>query len=145
MEGSPRPIGGRDKARRISGVTAPPGWLHRVCFEEGLEAHFLFDIATRGVVDANKSAEQLSGYSREELLDLRLDDLHPRGSREKTISHFEKIKQHGSYMYDDLPLETKEQQRVPVEVKGALLGFGGGRHGTSPARCGRRRSPKRLL
>jgi len=127
MEGSPRPIGGHDKARRISGVTAPPGWLHRVCFEEGLEAHFLFDIATRGVVDANKSAEQLSGYSREELLDLRLDDLHPRGSREKTISYFEKIKQHGSYMYDDLPLETKEQQRVPVEVKGALLGFGGGR------------------
>ena len=127
MEGSPRPIGGRDKARRISGVTAPPGWLHRVCFEEGLEAHFLFDIATRGVVDANKSAEQLSGYSREELLELRLDDLHPRGSREKTISYFEKIKQYGSYMYDDLPLETKEQQRVPVEVKGALLGFGGGR------------------
>ncbi|HLE21662.1 MAG TPA: diguanylate cyclase [Vicinamibacteria bacterium] len=127
MEGSPRPIGGHDKARRISGVTAPPGWLHRVCFEEGLEAHFLFDIATRGVVDANKSAEQLSGYSREELLELRLDDLHPRGSREKTISYFEKIKQHGSYMYDDLPLETKEQQRVPVEVKGALLGFGGGR------------------
>jgi len=127
MEGSPRPIGGHDKARRISGVTAPPGWLHRVCFEEGLEAHFLFDIATRGVVDANKSAEQLSGYSREELLELRLDDLHPRGSREKTISYFEKIKQYGSYMYDDLPLETKEQQRVPVEVKGALLGFGGGR------------------
>jgi len=127
MEGSPRPIGSHDKARRISGVTAPPGWLHRVCFEEGLEAHFLFDIATRGVVDANKSAEQLSGYSREELLELRLDDLHPRGSREKTISYFEKIKQHGSYMYDDLPLETKEQQRVPVEVKGALLGFGGGR------------------
>src|SRR3989304_6299949 len=127
MEGSPRPIGGHDKARRISGVTAPPGWLHRVCFEEGLEAHFLFDIATRGVVDANKSAEQLSGYSREELLELRLDDLHPRGSREKTISYFEKIKQHGSYMYDDLPLETREQQRVPVEVKGALLGFGGGR------------------
>ena len=127
MEGSPRPIGGSDKPRRISGVTAPPGWLHRVCFEEGLEAHFLFDIATRGVVDANKSAEQLSGYSREELLELRLDDLHPRGSREKTISYFEKIKQHGSYMYDDLPLETKEQQRVPVEVKGALLGFGGGR------------------
>jgi len=127
MEGSPRPIGGHDKARRISGVTAPPGWLHRVCFEEGLEAHFLFDIQTRGVVDANKSAEQLSGYSREELLELRLDDLHPRGSREKTISYFEKIKQHGSYMYDDLPLETKEQQRVPVEVKGALLGFGGGR------------------
>src|SRR3989304_54933 len=82
MEGSPRPIGGHDKARRISGVTAPPGWLHRVCFEEGLEAHFLFDMATRGVVDANKSAEQLSGYSREELLELRPADLHPRGAPE---------------------------------------------------------------
>ena len=126
MEGSPRPIGG-GKPRRISGMSAPPEWLHRVCFEEGLEAHFLFDIATRSVVDANKRAQELSGYSREELLDLRLDDLHPRSAREKAVEHFEKTKQHGSHAYDDLPLEAKDQERIPVEVKAALLGYGGGR------------------
>jgi diguanylate cyclase (GGDEF)-like protein/PAS domain S-box-containing protein len=122
----PRPVGG-GKPRRISGVSASPEWLHRVCFEEGLEAYFLFDLATRSVVDANQRAQELSGYSREELLDLRLDDLHPRSGREKTVDYFEKIKQHGSYTYDDLPLETKDQKHIPVEVKAALLGYGGGR------------------
>jgi diguanylate cyclase (GGDEF)-like protein/PAS domain S-box-containing protein len=127
MERSPHPIGDRDKTRKIGGVTAPPGWLHRVCFEEGLEPLFLFDVTNRTVVDVNKCAEQLSGYSREELFDLRFEDLHPRYGKEKAVRYFNKIIDHGSYTYDDLPLETKNQSNVPVEVKGALLGFGAGR------------------
>ncbi|MEE9179635.1 MAG: diguanylate cyclase [Vicinamibacteria bacterium] len=123
----PRPIGDANKPRRIAGVSAPPGWLHRVCFEEGVEALLLFDIETRAVVDANKTAERLTGYSREELLDLRLDDLHPRSSREKAIRYFRKIARQGSYTYDDLSLETKDQTGIPVEVKGARIGFVGGR------------------
>ena len=123
----PRPIDDANKPRRIAGVSAPPGWLHRVCFEEGVEALLLFDIETRAVVDANKTAERLTGYSREELLDLRLDDLHPRSSREKAIRYFRKIASQGSYTYDDLSLETKDQTRIPVEVKGARIAFGGGR------------------
>ncbi len=121
----PRPIGDSNKARRVAGVSAPPGWLHRVCFEEGVEALLLFDIETRAVIDANKTAERLTGYNREELLDLRLDDLHPRSSREKAISYLRKMAKQGSYAYDDLSLETKDQNRIPVEVKGALIGFGG--------------------
>ena len=123
----PRPIGDGNKARRVGGVRASPGWLHRVCFEEGVEALLLFDGDTRAVVDANKTAEQLTGYSREELLDLRLDDLHPRSWREKAIRYFRKIAEEGSYTYDDLWLETKDQTSIPVEVKGALIGFGGSR------------------
>ena len=123
----PRPIGDANKPRRIAGVSAPPGWLHRVCFEEGVEALLLFDIETRAVIDANKTAERLTGYSREELLDLRLDDLHPRSSHEKAIRYFRKIASQSSYTYDDLSLETKDQTRIPVEVKGARITFGGGR------------------
>ena len=121
----PRPIGDSNKSRRVAGVSAPTGWLHRVCFEEGLEALLLFDLETRAVVDANKTAERLTGYNHEELLDLRLDDLHPRSSREKAISYLRKMAKQGSYAYDDLSLETKDQTRIPVEVKGALIGFGG--------------------
>jgi diguanylate cyclase (GGDEF)-like protein/PAS domain S-box-containing protein len=98
-----------------------------VCFEEGIEALLLFDIETRAVVEANKTAERLTGYRREELLDLRLDDLHPRSSREQAIRYLRKIAKQGSYVYDDLSLETKDQTRIPVEVKGVLIGFGGGR------------------
>ena len=123
----PRPIGDANKPRRIAGVSAPPGWLHRVCFEEGVEALLPFDIETRAVIDANKTAERLTGYNREELLDLRLDDLHPRSSHEKAIRYFRKIASQSSYTYDDLSLETKDQTRIPVEVKGARITFGGGR------------------
>ena len=124
----PRPIGGDgNKATRVGGVSAPPGWLHRVCFEEGVEALLLFDLETRAVVDANRTAERLTGYRREELLDLRVDDLHPRHFREKVVRYFRKIAKQGSYTYDDLSLETKDQTSIPVEVKSVLIGFGGGR------------------
>ena len=98
-----------------------------MCFEEGVEALLLFDLETRAVVDANRTAEHLTGYQREEFLDIRLDDLHPRSSREKAVRYFRKIAKQGSYAYDDLSLETKDQVSIPVEVKGAVIGYGGGR------------------
>jgi diguanylate cyclase (GGDEF)-like protein len=57
---------------------------------------------------------------------LRLEDLHPRSSREKVVQYFQKILDHGTYLYDDLPLEAKEGTEVPVEVKAGLLSSAGG-------------------
>jgi diguanylate cyclase (GGDEF)-like protein/PAS domain S-box-containing protein len=102
-----------------------PGWLHRVSFQQGIEPVFVFDAGNRVVLDANESAEQLTGYNRQELLDLRLEDLHPRSNREKTIQYFQKILEHGQDTYDDLPLETKDRGTLPVEVKAGILGSGG--------------------
>ena len=102
IEHFPRHDRDRDKIRDIAEASSSPKWLHRISFEQGLEPLLVFDIGNRVVVDANQRAEELTGYAREELLDLRLEDLHPRSSREKTIGYFQKILDHGSYDYDDL-------------------------------------------
>ena len=105
----------------------PKGWVHRQAFERGAEPMCLFSVTNRVVVEANKSAEELTGYSREELLDLRIEDLHPRANRSKALLYFKEFLSRESFAYDDLPLETKEQGNLPVQVKGRTVGFDEGR------------------
>jgi diguanylate cyclase (GGDEF)-like protein/PAS domain S-box-containing protein len=103
------------------------GWQYRSAFERIPVATFLFDAANRLCLDANKEAESLTGYTRRELLDLRLEDLHPRSERPRAVDHFNKWTASPGFTYDDLPLETKEQGRLPVSVQGSTLGFDEGK------------------
>jgi diguanylate cyclase (GGDEF)-like protein/PAS domain S-box-containing protein len=103
------------------------GWQYRSAFERIPVATFLFDAANRLCLDANKEAENLTGYTRRELLDLRLEDLHPRAERPRAVDHFNKWIASPGFTYDDLPLETKEQGRLPVSVQGSVLGFDEGK------------------
>jgi diguanylate cyclase (GGDEF)-like protein/PAS domain S-box-containing protein len=99
------------------------GWQYRAAFERIPLATLLFDASNRLCLDANKEAESLTGFSRQELLDLRIEDLHPRPLRARAIEHFQKFLSPNGATYDDLPLETKEQGPLPVAVKGSSLGF----------------------
>jgi len=112
------PDASRDPSRSSS------AWLHRALFEKGLEAVLLIDAETRAIVDANKQAETLTGYGHDELLDLRLDDLHPRAGKEKIVRYFGKALASDGLSYDDLPLETKSSGNLPIEVKMGSLTVG---------------------
>jgi diguanylate cyclase (GGDEF)-like protein/PAS domain S-box-containing protein len=103
------------------------GWQYRAAFERIPLATLLFDAANRLCLDANKEAESLTGYTRQELLDLRIEDLHPRASRGRAIEYFQKFLTPEGSSYDDVPLETKEQGPLPVAVKGSSLGFDEGK------------------
>ena len=65
----------RDKVLDIKDAPSSTSWHHRISFEQGFEAVVIFDADNRTVLDANRSAEQLTGYNHQELLDLRLEDL----------------------------------------------------------------------
>ena len=99
------------------------GWQYRSAFEKTPLATFLFDAANRLCLDANKEAESLTGCTRRELLDLRLEDLHPRASRARAVEHFQRFLTPSGFTYDDLMLETREQGPVPVAVRGSAIGF----------------------
>ena len=93
-------------------------WQYRAAFEKSSVAAFLFDAANRLCLDANNEAEALTGYERRELLDLRLEDLHPRAERGRVLERFQKFLDPKGFSYDDLQLETKDQGRLPVAVRG---------------------------
>jgi diguanylate cyclase (GGDEF)-like protein/PAS domain S-box-containing protein len=103
------------------------GWQYRSAFEKTPIATFLFDAANRLCLDANKEAETLTGCTRRELLDLRLEDLHPRASRARAVEHFQRFLTPSGFTYDDIMLETKEQGPLPVSVRGSAIGFDEGR------------------
>ncbi len=98
-------------------------WQYRAAFQRASIATFIFDASNRHCLDANRSAELLTGFERNDLVDLRLEDLHPRTSRTRAVSNFQNFLNEKGFTYDDLPLETKDQGTVPVEVRGYAVGF----------------------
>ena len=98
-------------------------WEYRAAFQRANVAAFLFDATNRLCLDANKAAEALTGLERSELLDRRIEDLHPRASRERAIEYFQKFHGKHGFTYDDLSVETKDGGSTPVEVRGHVIGF----------------------
>ena len=98
-------------------------WPYRVAFERAAVATFMFDASNRLCLDANKAAELLTGMNRAELLDARIEDLHPHADRKRVVENFQKFGGDREGSYDDIPLLTKEQGTIPVEVRGQSLGF----------------------
>ncbi|HSF14488.1 MAG TPA: diguanylate cyclase [Vicinamibacteria bacterium] len=103
------------------------GWQFRSAFEKLGVATFFFDATNRLCLDANKEAERLTGYERKELLDLRLEELHPRHAKGRAVEHFQRFSNPEGFSYDDIALETKEQGSFPVAVRGVVLGFDDGK------------------
>lgn len=72
--------------------TAPrvsePQSLYQLGWAYAPEGMFAFDSVTGELIDANPSAEGLSGYSREELLRMHIAMLHPEDERERVKAAF---------------------------------------------------------
>lgn len=98
-------------------------WEYRAAFERASVATFLFDATNRLCLDANKAAELLTGFDRSQLLDRRIEDLHPRASRQRAIENFQRFNDKNGFSYDDLPIDTADEESVPVEVRGHVIGF----------------------
>lgn len=75
-----------------------------------------FDCNTGKFMDANPAAVELSGYSRTELIDMSLIDLHPEAERERVRSEIlnatEKPARHSSGFH----LQRKDGQSIPVTI-----------------------------
>ncbi len=113
----------KSSLRSLPGDRPESRWDFRAAFDRAPVATFLFDDASRACLEANKAAEILTAFSRGELLDRRIEDLHPRERRDRALKYFQKVRREPGFTYDDLNLETKDGRVVPVEVRGMSLGF----------------------
>ena len=97
----------KSSLRSLPGDRPESRWDFRGAFDRAPMATFLFDDATRACLEANNAAELLTAFSRDELLDRRIEDLHPRERRDRALEYFER----------------EDGRVVPVEVRGTSLGF----------------------
>ncbi len=92
----------------------------RELFDGSTDAIFIANPETRKLVDCNKQAQKITGYSREEILSMRADQLHPKDKVKKTMEGFKKHVA-GEFLFVESEVLTKDKKRVPVSISYSLL------------------------
>jgi PAS domain S-box-containing protein len=76
------------------------------------------------VVDTNKKALELFGYSKDELLQKHVTELHPKEELEKTFTVFQEAVQSGAGSLSDTKILRKDGKTVPVDITGSVIHYG---------------------
>ncbi|MCG6945859.1 MAG: PAS domain S-box protein, partial [Deltaproteobacteria bacterium] len=76
------------------------------------------------VVDTNKRALELFGYSKDELLQKHVTELHPKEELEKTFTAFQEAVQSGAGSLSDTKILRKDGRTVPVDITGSVIQYG---------------------
>jgi len=87
-------------------------------------AIFTVDHECGRILDASKVAEKLVGYSRGEMTGMCIWDLLPSGERARAIRVFEESRQRGHSNREDLHLQTRDGEAVPVFFNAGLIEYG---------------------
>lgn len=97
---------------------------YRTLFENASDAIIIADISTGRFIDVNKKAEELTGYSKEELLSLHVGDISPEEHREYHIEAFKKGVIGGNFTLINIRILRKDKTIVPVDVTNSLIQYG---------------------
>ena len=88
---------------------------YRTSFDNSRDAINIFSI-DRNFLDVNKKLIQLSGYSKKELLSMRLEDLYPESVKPATEERIKKILQGEEIPVFETYVLTKGGEKIPVEI-----------------------------
>jgi PAS domain S-box-containing protein len=96
---------------------------YRELIEEASDAIVLADTNGR-VLDANRKAVDLLGYTKDELVRMDFVGMHPQSELEKVVSSFKSILREGSGSLSDTAIEKKDGESVPVDITGSVIQIG---------------------
>lgn len=85
-------------------------------FNNAPDAIFLADINTRKIVDCNKTAEALIGYTKKEIVNMFADNLHPKDRIEETMKAFKKQLKNPSPVRSEILTKTKKRINVSINA-----------------------------
>ncbi len=98
---------------------APPQVDYRLLFEHTADAVLVVDREGR-YIDANPAASELTGYTRAEILRMRVGDLAVKPDRRYSAERFELLREQGRTRSNRM-LQRKDGTIVPVEVRATAL------------------------
>jgi PAS domain S-box-containing protein/putative nucleotidyltransferase with HDIG domain len=109
---------GRNRLKAMSHVPHPnePQSLYELSWTYAPGSMFALDCGTGKLIDVNPAAEALSGYSRDELIEMSLDDLHPKAEQARLNLEIQSSIQEPSHWPSGFHLLRKDGQRVPVMI-----------------------------
>ena len=77
------------------------------------------------LIEANRMAEKLWGYAREELLEMNYTQLHPMMELDRTIAAFKKIVKHGKGSLSNGVILRKDGTAAPVDITATAIEYNG--------------------
>ncbi|MFH1423270.1 MAG: PAS domain S-box protein [Planctomycetota bacterium] len=93
---------------------------YKTLFENTADAIFIADLKTKKLVDCNKAAEKLIGYTKKQILTMTADQLHPRDKIKETMEKFRK-QVAGKLMVVKTEVLTKDKKKIPVAINSAPI------------------------
>lgn len=97
---------------------------YEAIFEGAADAIFVVDPETGRIVECNKAAEELTGYSKEELLTMRYLDLRTKSERIRAMARFKSLKEEGEGEFLDIPILRKDGGIKYVDIRARLVKLG---------------------
>lgn len=97
---------------------------YRSLFEYASDSIFIIDPGTRCFLDINQNAAKSLGYTRDELLSMRLDDLYFPETMPCMESVIQELNIKGSILYEDIH-KKKDGSEMHVEISSRLLEYHG--------------------
>lgn len=95
---------------------------YRALVNNASDAIFMAD-EEGNFVDVNKGAEELTGYSRDELLTMSFRHLHPEDMAESVSKSFEEGLKTGSGRLTDVDLVRKDGKRICIDLSGTVVEY----------------------
>jgi PAS domain S-box-containing protein len=97
---------------------------YRILMENASDAILLAD--TQGnIVEANRKAEELWGYTKEDLLQMHYTQLHPMPEMERTIAAFKEIIEKNTGHLSNAFIQRNDGDIVPVDIACNVIEYAG--------------------
>jgi len=97
---------------------------YRAILENASDAILLTD-RQGNLIEANRTAEKLWGYTRKELLEMNYTQLHPMTELDRTIAAFKKIVKQGKGSFQNGVILCKDGTTAPVDITATAIDYNG--------------------
>jgi diguanylate cyclase (GGDEF)-like protein/PAS domain S-box-containing protein len=122
------------KAVISTGLSKPYSLLLRELKQSEEKYRALMDYASDAIVlvddggslvEVNRKAEELLGYSRRELLEINFARIFPKESNSRAMDVFSRISRRGAGALRDTYVVTKDNRTIPVDITGSAIYYAG--------------------
>lgn len=98
---------------------------YRIVFENANDGIMMVDREERNIHSANARFCEMIGYTQEELLDLTIDDIHPKDELENVLDQFEKQARNEIRIAEKIPILRKDGTIFYADISAAAMQWGG--------------------